>query len=127
VNGRLGPADRFRQRSMGKLDEISYGELWRFVFKTVSIRFELDTLAQVQVSLPVFIPAMCHTHPRGTKCSTIHHVTRTSLLYSSVRLLFDFSAYISALKTEAVRSSETYVNFYQTTWHYVPEDINHKS
>jgi hypothetical protein len=27
-----------------------------------------------------------------------------------------------ALMTEAARSSETMVNFYQTTWHYNPED-----
>jgi hypothetical protein len=29
---------------------------------------------------------------------------------------------ISAMMTEAVRASEMLVNFYQTTWHYNPED-----
>jgi hypothetical protein len=99
MNDRVGPVDRFRQRSVGKeLDEISYGELWRFVFKTVYMRSELDTLARGQVSLPVIIPAMSHTHPTCAKCSTSHLVARTSLLLSSVSLPFDFSAYISALR-----------------------------
>jgi hypothetical protein len=30
--------------------------------------------------------------------------------------------YSSALKTEAVRSSETSMDFYRTTWRYIPED-----
>jgi hypothetical protein len=29
---------------------------------------------------------------------------------------------IRAIITEAARTSETLVNFYQTTWHYNPED-----
>jgi hypothetical protein len=37
-------------------------------------------------------------------------------------LVATFLAYFSTLKMEAVRSSETSVNFYQTTRHYIPED-----
>jgi hypothetical protein len=35
---------------------------------------------------------------------------------------FSCLAYSSTLKMEATRSSETSVDFYRTTWRYIPED-----
>jgi hypothetical protein len=37
-------------------------------------------------------------------------------------LLVACLAYFSTLKMDAVYSSEMSVNFYQTTWHHIPED-----
>jgi hypothetical protein len=44
------------------------------------------------------------------------------ILYTVCFLVLSCLVHSSTLKTEAVCSSETSVDFYQTTWHYTPED-----
>jgi hypothetical protein len=43
------------------------------------------------------------------------------------RFLVGYSVYSSTLEMEAVRSSETSVNFYQTTRRQIPENSTHQS
>jgi hypothetical protein len=42
-------------------------------------------------------------------------------------LLFAYLAYSSALKMEALSSSETSINFCETVWRRIPEDSNFRS
>jgi hypothetical protein len=74
------------------------------------------SLSLLYYGLPTHLPLahfLTYRHP-----FTIGQPSPLGLLYN----LLPFRARLIALMTEAVRTSETSVNIYLTTWQYIPED-----
>jgi hypothetical protein len=51
----------------------------------------------------------------------LRYITRVADIFAACFVLISCMANSSSLKMEAIRSSETSVNFHRTTWRYIPE------
>jgi hypothetical protein len=85
---------------------------------------ELSLLWAPTISEPglFWAPTQEYIGPRPTsKPGLLQAPTHTCIWTRFSMWLVVWLTYFSTLKTEAVQSSETSLNFYQTTWHHITE------
>jgi hypothetical protein len=119
------------------IKHIWYGHLLREGQGTCDSRSDSDTCNSKTTDRDMDVSYICSTYFCCLTYSTVWQERNSVVMgqsdlterYATELFLLPAShfTYSSTLKMEAIRSPEVSVDFYQTTWHYIPEESTHKN